>query len=122
MTRRTIAIAAFIAVAMAVACSEPPTTPPRDDQDAGGPGHPTEPSVLLLRVGYEGGFAPVDHQLTNLPWFSLYGDGTLVTPGPQIEIYPGPALDPIRRRTLTQGAVSVILRAASDAGLWTRTT
>ena len=54
--------------------------------------HGTGPGDLVLRWGYEGGFTPPEFQLTNLPSFSLYGDGTVVRPGPQIEIYPGPAL------------------------------
>ena len=47
-----------------------PTTPPAD----------ADGTTLVLRVATEGGFTPVDYQLTNMPTFSLYGDGTSVSP------------------------------------------
>ncbi|MDH4113281.1 MAG: hypothetical protein OEV60_11490 [Actinomycetota bacterium] len=75
---------------------------------------------LLLRWGYEGGFTPPEFQLTNLPAFSLYGDGTIVRPGPQIEIYPGPALPALETLAVDERGVQAILDAALDAGLDTQ--
>ena len=62
--------------------------------------HPTGSDQVVLRVADEGGFVPVDYMLSSMPSFSLYGDGTLITPGAQIDIYPGPALalDPAAAR------------------------
>ncbi len=79
--------------------------------------HSTAHSDLLLRWGYEGGFTPPEFQLTNVPSFSLYGDGTIVRPGPQIEIYPGPALPSMETATIDEAAVQTILDAALDANL-----
>ncbi len=52
--------------------------------------HPTGANDLILGVGYEGGFVAYEYTLGTTPFWSLFGDGTLIVPGPQIEIYPGP--------------------------------
>jgi hypothetical protein len=95
------------------ACANAPTGP----GDGGGDGiaHGTAPTDLLVRVGYEGGFVPIEWNFRNLPSLSLFGDGTLVTPGAQIEIYPGPALPAISRRTVQEEGVQAILGEVLDA-------
>jgi hypothetical protein len=120
MTRRTIVAIALVIVGLA-ACADP--ADPGSDGNGGSTGssgaiaHATGASDLVLQVGYQGGYTPVEYQLTNMPFFSLYGDGTLITPGPQIEIYPGPALASINQQTVTEDGVQAILQAALDAGL-----
>jgi hypothetical protein len=47
---------------------------------------------VVLRIEQSGGFVAVQYNLTRMPMLTLYGDGLYLTPGPQIEIYPGPAL------------------------------
>lgn len=79
--------------------------------------HPTGATDLLLRVEFEGGFIPVEYNLSRLPSWSLYGDGRIVTEGPQIEIYPAPALPNLLVRPVNEDAIQAILRAARDAGL-----
>ena len=79
--------------------------------------HETEPSALLLRWGHEGGFTPPEYQLTNLPAFSLYGDGTIIRPGPQIAIYPGPALPALETMRINEAGIQAILTAAFDVDL-----
>ena len=117
MTRRTIVAIALVISAL-TACADPATPGSNDDASATGAiAHATGPSDLVLQVGYQGGYTPVDYQLTNMPFFSLYGDGTLITPGPQIEIYPAPALASIQQQTITEDGVQAILQAALDAGL-----
>jgi hypothetical protein len=93
------------------ACANPLTTP----GDGGAIGHATGPGDLLVRVALEGGFVPVEWTYTNIPTFSLYGDGTLVSPGAQIELYPGPALPAISSRTVDEAGIQAILRGALDA-------
>jgi hypothetical protein len=97
-----------------------------DDGGAGGGGsggdataidHPTGANDLILRVEYEGGFVPVGYHLRRLPSWSLFGDGRIVTEGPQIEIYPAPALPNLLVRTVSEDGIQAILRAARDAGL-----
>jgi hypothetical protein len=115
MQRRTIVLAALLTVAL-VACADAAPTTPAASVDRGIE-HSTGPNDLLLRIGYEGGFTAVEFQLTNLPFFSLYGDGTILTPGPQAEIYPGPALPNIESRHVSEAGIQAILEAAMAAGL-----
>lgn len=113
MKLRPIApIALILAV---VACAEPSTG--GGDTPSPSVDHGTAPEDLLLRWGYEGGFTPPEYQLTNLPSFSLYGDGTTVRPGPQIEIYPGPAIPALETTRVDEDGVDAILDAALEAGL-----
>ncbi|MGH2679484.1 MAG: hypothetical protein ACRDG8_03215 [Actinomycetota bacterium] len=95
-----------------MACADAPVDPGDDD---GGIEHGTGPDDLLVRIAFEGGFTPVAWTYTNLPTFSLYGDGTLVLPGAQIEIYPPPALPAISRRQIDEPGVQAILEEALDA-------
>lgn len=79
--------------------------------------HPTGPEELVVRVTVGGGFVPMEFNLTELPAFSLYGDGTVVVPGPQIAIFPGPALPNLLERHVTEQGIQRILQAARAAGL-----
>lgn len=105
--------AAIALVAMLVpACAEAQragdhATPPPDG----------DPRELVLRWGYVGGFTPPEHQLIWLPSFSLYGDGTIVRPGPQIEIYPPPASPALESFTVDRAGIDAIVDAAFEAGL-----
>lgn len=113
MTRRWTVRTALLAV-MLTACAQ-----------SAAPGGASSPSIahatssedLVLRWGYEGGFTPPEFQLTNLPSFSLYGDGTVVRPGPQIEIYPGPALPALESFVVDPAGVQAIIGEALSAGL-----
>ncbi|MGH2573524.1 MAG: hypothetical protein ACRDGU_08615 [Actinomycetota bacterium] len=84
---------------------------------ADGIDHPTDPGRLVLRVEQGGGFVPVEYALRDVPIFSLYGDGLIVTTGPQIAIYPGPALPNLVATRISDAGIQAILRAARDAGL-----
>jgi hypothetical protein len=77
----------------------------------------TAPNALLVRVEHSGGFVPVEAIFTALPLVSVYGDGTVLTQGPQIAIYPGPALPNLQVRKLDQEGIEALLQAAADAGL-----
>lgn len=79
--------------------------------------HPRGADQLILGVAYEGGFVPYEYTLGSTPFWSLFGDGTLIVPGPQIEIYPGPALPNLTATPVTEEGIQAILKAARDAGL-----
>jgi hypothetical protein len=79
--------------------------------------HPTGASQVVLRVSSGGGFVPVEFNLRALPSFTLYGDGTIIVPGVQIQIYPGPALSPLMRSKLSETQVQALLVRARRAGL-----
>ena len=107
------ALAAVVAVSLALgACAR---------LSAGGSGgfidHPTGPADLVLRVEVVGGFRPATAVLRDVPPFTLVGNGRVIAPGPQVLVYPGPALPNLQVREVTEAGVQRILRAARDAGL-----
>lgn len=79
--------------------------------------HPTGPDELVLRIDRTGGLLPPFHTVTELPLFVLYGDGRVITQGPQIMIYPPPALPNLLVTRLTEEGVQAILQEAQVAGL-----
>ncbi len=85
---------------------------------AGAISHPTGAHEPVLQVVAGGGFVPIEYHLTLLPTFSLYGDGTVIVPGPTILIYPGPALPNLQMTKLSEQAIQEILSAAKEAGLF----
>ena len=93
-------------VALLAACAKAPTLQAPEDPDA-----------VVLRVDIAGGFLPVEASLSHIPTWTLYADGRLIVQGPQIEIYPPPALPSIVVRTLTASAVEDIMERAREAGL-----
>ena len=115
----TLTIALALALALAVvltACADDPAT-------SGGDPSPVPPAGgddVVLRLSYEGGFVPVDYHVLAAPAFTLYGDGTVITPGAQIEIYPGPALPAIVQRRVDPQAIDAIVERAREAGLGRR--
>jgi hypothetical protein len=117
--KRLLISALALTVLAVPACADDTVPAASDPTTTGHIEHATGRGDLLLRFGYEGGFTPVEYQLTNLPAFSLYGDGTIITPGPQIEIYPAPALPSLESRTIDEAGIQAILRSAVEAGLAT---
>jgi hypothetical protein len=89
----------------------------RGDTASDGISHPTAPDRVVLRVEACCGLVPSEYALMEIPRFSLFGDGRVVVTGPQIEIYPGPALPNLQVRQLEESGVQAILQAARDAGL-----
>ena len=58
------------------------------------------PTSLVVQVEVSGGFVPVETVFTNLPMVSIYGDGSVITSGPQTMIYPGPVVPNLLVRKL----------------------
>ena len=87
----------------------------------GGPAsiaHAPGANELVMQVTTGGGFVPIEYQVTLVPEFSLYGDGRVIVPGPQIEIYPRPALPNIQTTVVPEKSVQAMLTAARGAGLF----
>ncbi len=80
--------------------------------------HPTGADRLVLRVDVGGGFVSPSVTLRRIPSFSLFGDGRIITEGPVMEIYPGPALPNVLVRSVTEVGMQAILEAARSAGLF----
>lgn len=78
---------------------------------------PVDPDSVVFRVEVSGGFLPVGYLLTELPVFTLYADGRIVTQGPVAEIYPGPLLPNLQVRTVSPADIDAIVEAAREAGL-----
>ena len=116
MSTRLAGLAVSIVTLTLAACSVAGSSPSGSNEPAG-IDYPTSSSDLVLRLRYVGGFvAPAAH-LVDLPVISVYGDGTVIVPGPQIAIFPGPALPNLQRATITPTGMQVLLEAARDAGL-----
>jgi hypothetical protein len=132
-TLTPLAIAAVIALGLA-ACGDDtdspsatePTTgetlPPVDTDpvDTGSDGiqHPTGADDVVVRIGYEGGFVPVEYVFLDLPTLLVTGDGRVIVQGPQIEIYPGPLLPNLQERTISEDGIQAVLRLARDHDLF----
>jgi hypothetical protein len=82
------------------------------------PGGITHPSgdELVLRFEYLGGFVPPEFTFTSFPAFTMLGDGRVIVPGAQIEIFPGPALPAVNVRQLTQAGIQAVLNAVAASG------
>jgi hypothetical protein len=94
----------------------PPTTSPTPSADIE---HPVGADEIVLRIGYEGGFEPIEHAFLNLPTLLVTGDGRLIVQGPQIEIYPGPLLPNMQVRTISEEGIQQLLDMAAERGLLT---
>jgi len=79
--------------------------------------HPTAPEELVLRIAVKDGFVPLEERAKSMPLVSLMGDGSLVTHGPQIMIYPPPALPSLAETGLNEDGIQAILAEADAAGL-----
>ncbi len=103
--------------------------PPADDVAAGGSdeapadpgpgGVPAGVGAPVVQVWSGGGFVPVGWDFSQVPELTVYEDGTTITPGPQIRIYPGPLLPYVLVSQLDAADVEAIVAAARAAGLLT---
>lgn len=83
--------------------------------DAGGAAADVGEVVLLVEL--EGAFTTREAALQMLPQTVVYSGGTVIEPGAQILIYPGPALPAVHRSVVDAATVEAIATAARDAGL-----
>jgi hypothetical protein len=119
MKLRTIVVASIALVVAGAACADATGggSNAGDGADPSAIDHPTGGDQLVLRISSEGGFVAPEVTVASLPWFSLFGDGTAITQGAQIEIYPQPALPPLVSTPITEDGIQAILEAAEAAGL-----
>lgn len=108
MNIRRSPLALLVAVALvAVACSSGPTVP----------SHPTDADQLIAGIAVITRDDTPEQRLLAYPVASLYGDGRLIRLGPQMAIYPGPALPNLIVTQLDPAGVDAILLAAGTAGV-----
>ncbi len=75
-----------------------------------------DPQSVLLVVRDEGGFVPLDFQVRQGPRLVLLRDGTLITTGPMIELYPGPMLIPYQQVKLDDETMLFVLEELDTLG------
>ncbi|MGY1775447.1 hypothetical protein ACI8AV_06280 [Geodermatophilus sp. SYSU D00804] len=110
-TTSTVRAAALLAGALALAgCAQ-------DGTDAAAPSPDPLPAGPVLQVEHTGGFVPPEDLATRLPLVTVYGDGRVFTEGPQIEIWPSPALPNVQVTEVGEATVRDLLDRAVDAGV-----
>ncbi|HWL34571.1 MAG TPA: hypothetical protein VNQ77_00120 [Frankiaceae bacterium] len=107
---------AAVLVALALAgCAEPssvgqePTPTPTPT-----PAYAADDAVL--RVEYRGGLLPRE-TVPDGPYWALYGDGRVVTRGPEPDIHPGQAMPNLRVAAVPAPTVTELVEAAREAGI-----
>ncbi|MBM7085334.1 hypothetical protein [Micromonospora humidisoli] len=73
--------------------------------------------VAVLRIDQTGGFVRPETNVTRLPSVSVYSDGRVITQGPTILSYPGPALPNLQVRTVSAAEVTRLVEQARAAGV-----
>lgn len=73
---------------------------------------------LVLSMGYEGGFVPVEMAVAQVPTFVLLGDGRVITQGAMTLEFPGPLLPALQVRQLTEDGVQQVLDGVIATGLF----
>jgi hypothetical protein len=77
-------------------------------------------AVPVVRVEDIGGFVLPTTLLTRLPTVSVYPDGRVITQGPQILIFPPPALPSVQVQRVRPADVHRLARLALTAGVGSR--
>lgn len=107
---------ALIALAVAACAGTPlPTASPAPSSPAPSPS-PTPGAAAVVRIYQSGGMLPRWETINWYPSAVLYADGRLITQGPMIEIYPGPALPNLQVTQLSPQGIAQVLQAALDSG------
>jgi hypothetical protein len=75
------------------------------------------PTGLVLQVALTGGFTTPEELASRLPVVSVYGDGRVLTQGPQIEIWPAPALPNVQVQQVDGATVRDLVDRAVEAGV-----
>ena len=123
--RAALALAAATSVILAACTGTGATATPGPSGSSGGGGgtgdgiaHPTGASDLVLSISYEGGLLPVEALFTQIPALTVAGDGTVIVPGAQIDIFPGPALPAVMSRRLSEAGLQLVLERIAGTGFF----
>jgi hypothetical protein len=79
--------------------------------------HPTGADDLVLKISYEGGLVPLEYHLVDVPELVVSGDGRIFTPAPASTQAPGPLMENILVRQISEDGVQALLRVVDSAGL-----
>ena len=75
------------------------------------------PGRLVLAVEHVGGYTTPEELAARVPLVAVHGDGRVVAPGAQIEVYPPPALPPLQVWQLDADGVRTVVDRAVAAGV-----
>lgn len=78
---------------------------------------PAEPGDVVLQIDEAGGFVMPGHDFSTVPHLTVYADGRAITHGPQIMIWPPPALPNLQVAQLSEADMELLVDAAVAAGL-----
>lgn len=99
---------ASVTALLAVACGGvPPAASPSPSPDS---------DLAVVRIETTGGMLPTWETINWYPTAVLYADGRLITHGPTLGIWPGPAVPNLQVTQLTPQGVAQVLQAALDSG------
>ncbi|MEP6658361.1 MAG: hypothetical protein ABJD24_00420 [Acidimicrobiales bacterium] len=74
---------------------------------------------IVVRLETAGGLVAPDFHFRTLPSLVIYADGLVITQGPQIAIYPAPALPSLVVRRLDAAGLAAVKKVITGAGLVT---
>jgi len=111
---------ALLPVLLLAACAQP-ASPGDGEADRGGARTNYRPDEVVLRIEHLGGFVPAQTLAARLPVVSVYGDGRVITEGPVIAIYPGPALPNLLERRIGATDLNRLVAIAVEAGVGSET-
>lgn len=106
------AVAVLLLVAACV-----PRAPGGDGRPSPGPDPAPPAEGLVLQVAHTGGFVTPQLLASRPPLVSVYADGRVITQGPQIEIFPPPALPNLQVQHVDADAVPELVDRALRAGV-----
>ena len=72
----------------------------------------------LLQVEVRGGFVGPNVVFSQIPFFTMLGDGRVIQAGAVDAIFPGPLLPPLLERRLTADGVQLVLREVAATALF----
>lgn len=75
------------------------------------------PELPLLQVAEVGGFAEIGAHFARMPRLTVYRDGRAIVPGPQIAIYPAPALPNLLEYQLSDAQLDGLVELARETDL-----
>jgi len=117
-TRRAGLGVAAVALALTlVGCQSLGNAPGDDPPDDPIPSGSPDADAVLLQIEVSGGFVMMGYDFSRVPELTVYADGRAIVQGPQIAIYPGPALPNLQVEQLSEADVAALVAAARDAGL-----
>ncbi|MGY1842171.1 hypothetical protein [Modestobacter sp. SYSU DS0875] len=114
---RATALAALLTVLAACAQGGSAGAPPSTSSPSPGPELPEAADALVLAVEQTGGFTTPEMLAARLPVVAVYADGRVITEGPVVAVYPGPAWPNVQVQQIDPDAVRELAQRALDAGL-----